>query len=57
MALTKADMAEALFDAFSNGDADRVRELCSPDVTARLVSSADASSIWVWVFKTQIRCR
>ena len=33
--MTHLELAEALFDAFSDGDADRVRELCAPDVTAR----------------------
>lgn len=33
--MTHLELAEALFDAFSNGDADKVRDLCAPDVTAR----------------------
>ena len=33
--MTHLELAEALFDAFANGDADTVRSLCAPDVTAR----------------------
>lgn len=34
-AVNHEQVAEALFDAFANGDADAVRRLCARDVTAR----------------------
>ena len=33
--MTHLELAEALFDAFADGDADTVRSLCAADVTAR----------------------